>query len=389
MTNRLVDTGWSHEIAEALRADASELRIVSPFIKTAALERMLSARPKTVLAITRFNLADFAEGVSDIAALRRLLKGGATVRGVKNLHAKLYLFGSKRAIVTSANLTQAALDRNHEFGVVSEDPDLIAACRRYFDDLWGRGGDDLTITMLDQWDSIVTRYQAEGARPVRLDGLGDFGADAGVVPPPSALLPGGVANAPQAFVKFLGEGNNRVLLSSSTIEEIDRSGCHWALAYPATKRPTAVEDGAVMFIARLTREPNDIRVFGRAIAMSHVPGRDDATPDDIKRRGWKAKWPRYVRVHHAEFVAGRMANGISLNELMGTLGAQSFASTKRNAARGEGNIDPRLAYQQQAQVRLSPEGFAWLGERLQEAFDRYGCIPHDELEKLDWPRVPQ
>jgi phosphatidylserine/phosphatidylglycerophosphate/cardiolipin synthase-like enzyme len=68
-------------------------------------------------AITWFNLADFAKGVSDIDALRMLLDAGASVRGIRNLHAKVYLFGVSRAIITSANLTAAALDRNHERAV--------------------------------------------------------------------------------------------------------------------------------------------------------------------------------------------------------------------------------------------------------------------------------
>lgn len=388
MTTRLVDAGWSREIAEALRAEAGELRIISPFIKAGALGRLLSARLLNVSVITRFNLADFAEGVSDIAALRRLLKCSAKVRGVRNLHAKMYLFGAKRAIVTSANLTEAALNRNHEFGIVSEAPEIIAVCRRYFDDLWGRSGADLTILQLDQWDATVTRHRAESRRPDSRIALGDFGADAGIVNPPPTVLPIAVADAPQAFAKFLGEGNNRVPLSFPTIEEIERAGCHWAVAYPATKRPRAVKNDAVIFIARLTHDPNDIRVFGRAIGMRYVPGRDDATPEDIARRDWKSTWSRYIRVHHAEFVAGTMANGISLNELMSALGANSFAPTQRNAARGEGNTDPRRAYQQQAAVELSAEGFAWLGERLQAAFDLHGKVPQDDLDKLDWPAVP-
>jgi hypothetical protein len=83
-----------------------------------------------------------------------------------------------------------------------------------------------------------------------------------------------------------------------------------------------------------------------------------------------------------------MANGVSLNELMGALGANSFAPTQRNVARGEGNTDPRRAYQQQVAVELSAESIAWLGERLQAAFDRHGKVPQDDLEKLDWPRIP-
>ena len=70
-----------------------------------------------------------------------------------------------------------------------------------------------------------------------------------------------------------------------------------------------------MFIARLTDEP-DIRVFGRAIALEHQPGRDEPTADDIALREWVLDWPYYVRVHHAEFVDGTVGDGVSLNALM-------------------------------------------------------------------------
>lgn len=388
MTTRLVDAGWSHEIAEALRVDTSELRIVSPFIKIGALQRFLVAQPKNIKAITRFNLADFAEGVSDIAALRHLLASGSSVRGVKNLHAKMYLFGSKRAIVTSANLTEAALTRNHEFGLVSEDQEIIAACTRYFDDLWKRGGDDLLPQQLDQWDATVKRHCTEGGRFNHIVGLGDFGTDAGQISPPLMAPPIVFADARQAFVKFLGEGSNRAPLTFPTIDEVKRSGCHWAVAYPTSKRPRKVEDDSVIFIGRLTYGPNDIRVFGRAIGLRHVEGRDDATLEDIALREWKADWSRYVRVHHAEFVAGTMANGVSLNALMDALGENSFAPTQDNALSGSGNTNPRRSYKQQAAVRLSTEGFALLSEQLQSAFVRHGRIPNNDLDQLDWPHIP-
>ena len=141
----------------------------------------------------------------------------------------------------------------------------------------------------------------------------------------------------------------------------------------------------MIFIARLTKDPNDIRVFGRAIGMRHVPGRDDATPEDIARRKWKETWPRYIRVHHAEFVAGTIKNGVSLNNLMDTVGANSFESTQRNAQQGKGNTNPRRAYMRQAAVELSREGLSWLSERLQAAFEAHGKVPQDALNKLDWP----
>jgi len=42
MTVRLVDVGWGAELTDALRADASKLRVITPFIKAGALDRLLS-----------------------------------------------------------------------------------------------------------------------------------------------------------------------------------------------------------------------------------------------------------------------------------------------------------------------------------------------------------
>ena len=314
MTFRPVDTGWASELVDGLREDARELRIVCPFIRARALAPLLALQPELIRVITRFKLADFADGVSDLTALRNLIGAGASVRGIRNLHAKLYLLGANRAIVTSANLTEAGLWRNHEFGMFTDDHAAVGACHAYFDDLWGRAGDDLGLDQLEKWTATVTQHLASGARPGRSVRLEDFGADADIDDPPRLETPQLFADPPQAFVKFLGDSTNRAPACFLTLDEIDRAGCHWALSYPLNKRPRRVEDGAVMFIARLTDEP-DIRVFGRAIGMKHQEGRDDATPADIERRPGIERWPHYIRVHHAEFVAGTMVNGVSLNEL--------------------------------------------------------------------------
>lgn len=46
-------------------------------------------------------------------------------------------------IVTSANLTEAALYRNHEFGFLSDDETIVGECRSYFEALWERAEPDL------------------------------------------------------------------------------------------------------------------------------------------------------------------------------------------------------------------------------------------------------
>jgi hypothetical protein len=383
----LVDTGWTKVLDDALILGHTKLRIVCPFIKRRVAERLLrKGRPKNIQVITRFNLSDFYDGVSDTAALRLLLEKGAQVRGVRNLHAKLYLFGETRVIVTSANLTDAALQRNQEFGFVAENTKIIGSCVDYFEDLWKRSGQNLTFEQLKRWENELSTNLAHGTKPDRKKDLGDEGVDVGNTQPPIDLS-AWVAGAPQAFVKFFGISSDRASHSMSILKEVDRSGCHWACTYPRGKRPRQVQDGAVMYMGRLVKEPNDILIYGRAIALKHVEGRDDATSDDLNRRAWKKDWPHYIRVHHPEFLAGILENGVSLNSLMDELRANAFASTQDNAILGIGNTEPRRAYMQQPAVQLSSQAIDWLNTKLEEAFKKYGRLLPDELDQLDWPRI--
>src|SRR5258708_646958 len=136
MSFRLVETGWDAEFASASSSLAHELRIITPFVQLNAVQGLVTKRLRSLTLITRFNLDDLCAGVSSLDALEWLLKQGAAIRGIQNLHAKAYLFDDTRAIVTSANLTTAALVRNHELGFVTTDAPLIAECRAYFDRLW-------------------------------------------------------------------------------------------------------------------------------------------------------------------------------------------------------------------------------------------------------------
>ena len=386
MASRVLDGGWTSEFEEALRLDAGELLIVSPFIKAGVMARLLTNPAKAARVITRFNLEDFAQGVSDTAALRRLLKAGAAVRGIRNLHAKLYVFGWSRVIVTSANLTGAGMDRNLEFGVVTEENGVVTACREYFERLWQRADPDLTACSLAEWDAEITGRLIRGGRFAAPEELADHGADIGLphMPDQAAAV---FDDRAQAFVKFLGQGHNRAALSEPVAGELEGSGCHWALGYPATKRPRGVRDGAVMFISRLV-EGRDIRVFGRGVGLAHVPGRDEATQADIQRKPWKANWPCYIRVHNTEFVDGTLANGVSLGELMDELGHRCFKSTARNASAGQGNTNPRLAIRRQAAVELTEEGAAWLRRRLEHSLEVHGRVRQTTLRGLDWPATP-
>ena len=384
---QVIDSGWGKLLDNALQADCSSVRIVCPFIKLGAARNLLKrGKPGTIKVITRFNLDDFASGVSDTSSLRLFLREGAQVRGIKNLHAKLYLIGRGHVILTSANLTDAALRRNHELGIDAEDPVIFNRCANYFDDLWRRGGRDLVPSRLDNWDSKVGAYRRKRAGVKLPRGLGDEGADVGL-PSEPVVVTVGRGKPGQAFIKFLGTSKDRGSRSQTVIDVLKGSGAHWACPYPNGKRPRVVPDGAVMFMGLMVGKPNDTLIYGRAIGSRYVPGRDDATSADIRRRSWKAKWPHYIRVDDGEFVKGTVSNGVSLNNLMEALGSDSFVPTQTNARRKSGNTNPRRAYLKQAAVHLSAQAFHWLTRELERAFVEHGKLSTSELARLDWPKV--
>ena len=387
MSFKLVDSGWGRIIEEAKLKRNEPLKIICPFIKLGAIKRLLSgASPASIRVITRFNQRDMLAKVQDISALRHLLECGAQVRGVKNLHAKLYVFGERQSILTSANITGMAFDRNHEFGFVSDEPQVITACDNYFEKFWALTSTNLELSQLTVWETTIAKHnKPKDKKPSKgLPALKDFGENVGRFTP-AIVTSSHMEEASRAFVKFLGKSNDRASTAQTTLDEVISSGCHWALGYPKSQRPRQPQNGSVMFIGRLTYDPNDIKIFGRATGLKHDDTRDLATDDEIKNRPWKADWPAYIRVTQPEFIDGVLTDCVSLNDLLEELGPRAFKTTLRNLEKGHGNLNPRRTYNQKAHVELSQEGYIWINNKLEMAFNKWGKIAPDVLLDLDWP----
>jgi len=54
------------------------------------------------------------------------------------VHAKVWLFDGKQAVVGSHNLSRHSCGRNHEVSVLFDDPDAISELKRWFESLWWR-----------------------------------------------------------------------------------------------------------------------------------------------------------------------------------------------------------------------------------------------------------
>ncbi|HEV2857691.1 MAG TPA: hypothetical protein VGW80_04735 [Solirubrobacterales bacterium] len=187
-----------------------------------------------------------------------------------------------------------------------------------------------------------------------------------------------------AFVKFFGQSSNRSPRDRPVFDAVRTSGSHRICTYPRGRRPRAVRDGDVMFMGHLVSGPNDIRVYGRALASGYEEGRDDASAEEITLRPWLERWPHFIRVRGMEFVDGTLGDGVSLSELMDELGAYALGPTAENADRGVGNVDPRQSIRQAAAIRLSEAGLSWLDEELGRAFGEFGRVRAEEVEGLDW-----
>jgi hypothetical protein len=134
------------------------IRLCTPFIKTDIVEAVLSRRNEntSINLITNVNLRSYCKKASDISSLQRLIDQNSNVYTYSSLHAKFYIFDTRLAIITSANLTSSGLKRNWEYGILTDDPGLVASAINDFESL---RLDELTGKIrqdhLDTIDSIL------------------------------------------------------------------------------------------------------------------------------------------------------------------------------------------------------------------------------------------
>jgi hypothetical protein len=357
---------WHDAFLQEL-ATTRSLRIVSPFVKDQVLRTIGRHFPLTHLElITRFNLADFASGVSSLEALQFAVHEGSTIYGIQNLHSKIYLFDRRGAIITSANLTQGGMVNNFECGIYITDGNIIDQLHHYVDELKSISVKPLTSIQCDQWRSLISRHTE--VTNSFMCSLPDYGATQVRVAPDRNY-----------YVKFFGKGDNRVSLDFSVREEVDRALCHYACCFSRT--PRQFKTGDILYFGRMT-SPRNLAIFGKVVAVAHDPKRDMVSPEELMQRDWKANWPYYLRVTKPEFVDGLMRDCVMLYDLIRHFDYQSFASTLDRYQQGDRTINPFLSLSQQPSVQLTATAAQWLDYRFTQAIERKGRIPDSFIARL-------
>jgi len=345
------------------------LRVVSPFVKEQVIRQIQGQFDfNNFELITRFNLRDFASNVSSLDGLKFSVENGATVFGIRELHSKIYLFDNRAAIITSANLTSGGLVNNYECGIYLTDTSTIQNLHNYFNDLKVIAGQSLTLQQCEDWQHQLSQVEIYNTK---IPSLPDYGS--------SSIK---VDKERNYYIKFFGTAKNRVPLTFTTREEVDRALCHYACGFSKNKKPRQIQDGDIIYMARMTYNPWNYAIFGKAEAIKFVDGRDEATKSEIKERPWKADWPIYLRITNPIFIDGTMADCVLLYDLIKALDYESFPSTKWRYDKGERDINPCKSLSQQAYVKLTTTAVEWLEPRFQEALNRVGQVDNQFIDSL-------
>ena len=359
---------WYNKLFDEL-PKTKKLRVISPFISEQIVRNIQSRFDfNSFELITRFNLRDFASNVSNLDSLKFAVESGAKVYGIRELHSKVYLFDDRAAIITSANLTRGGLINNFECGLFTTDNNILKELSNYFNELKNIGGQSLTIEKCKQWKQEISQVEIYNTK---ISSLPDYGSTKIYVDKDKSY-----------YIKFFGTANNRKNLKFTVREEIEKALCHYSCGFSENKKPRQIMDGDIIYMARMTYDPYDYAIFGKAEALRFVDIRDRATKGEIAERTWKKDWPIYLRITNPVFIDGTLGDCILLYDLIKALDYDSFPTTRQRYDRGERDINPYKSLSQQAYVRLTQNAVEWLEPKFEETLNNIGHVDDSFLQQL-------
>jgi|694.fasta_scaffold110933_2 hypothetical protein len=125
---KTITSPWKSDFLELVSNSKKSIKITSPFVKENICDEMLSAKQTNAKLelITSFKLGNIYSGSLDIAAIEKIINQNGIVKNYSKLHSKIYLFDDKEVIISSGNLTYGGLVNNYEYGIYSNDKDLVS-----------------------------------------------------------------------------------------------------------------------------------------------------------------------------------------------------------------------------------------------------------------------
>lgn len=131
----IVKNPWKETLMTLIKESEKSIQITSPFVKESICREIFEFKNTNASfeLITSFNLSNAYNGALDLAGLDLILQNQGMIKNYPRLHAKIYIFDSRKAIITSGNLTNGGLLKNYEYGVLFDDIDIVTKIQKDFE----------------------------------------------------------------------------------------------------------------------------------------------------------------------------------------------------------------------------------------------------------------
>ena len=135
---KIITTPWKKEFYKLIDNSNKSIKITSPFLKENICNDILRIKSTNVKLelVTSFKLTNLLFGSLDIIGIENILKHNGIVKNFAKLHSKIYLFDERKVIITSANLTNGGLLNNYEYGIYTEEKNIVKQVMNDFEKLF-------------------------------------------------------------------------------------------------------------------------------------------------------------------------------------------------------------------------------------------------------------
>ena len=126
---------WKDKLMNLIEDSEESIRITSPFIKEDICKEILNHVRHDVCFELITDLPNAYTGALDLSGLELIIGKKGLVKSYPKLHSKIYIFDSKKAVITSGNLTNGGLLKNYEYGVLLDEFEIVSKIRNDFTEI--------------------------------------------------------------------------------------------------------------------------------------------------------------------------------------------------------------------------------------------------------------
>lgn len=151
---KVLKNPWKDEFLNLVSYSKDSIKMTSPFVKENICNELIQVKnPNSKIELyTSFKLKNIYSGSLDLNGLENIIIQNGIVRNTPKLHSKIYLFDNKKAVITSSNLTNGGMLENYEYGIYTENSDIVNQIVKDFNSL--SSNKDIGIIRLEDINTV-------------------------------------------------------------------------------------------------------------------------------------------------------------------------------------------------------------------------------------------